>query len=173
MTAVLTLAVLLVGLPLLAFWLGGRPFWGRLRLRQDRDLYGDVVRRHRLTPTQTARVESAVAWGRELADPVERAAAVDWAQGLIADTRQRAREHPLRRRLLLALLGAWVLLVLGRAVVAVVESGLAGFNWYGVVTGTVVVALVVQSGRAPRRAVLLNAGPPSIEVRGRRAQPGT
>ena len=50
--------VLLLGLPLLAWRVGGRRFWGRLRGRDRPDLYRELVLRHRLRPGEVAEVST-------------------------------------------------------------------------------------------------------------------
>ena len=76
---VVLVVVLLVGLPLLAWWVGGRRIWGRLTPGAEPDRYREMVRRHALSPSEAAEVEAAATWGRELHDPRLRAAVVDWA----------------------------------------------------------------------------------------------
>ena len=100
MTAVIVIVLIAVGLPLLAWWIGGRRFWARLQPRQEPDLYRQLVQRHHLRPAEVAQVESAVMWGRELADERLRAAVVDWARALLAAEEERRGRHPRSRRLL-------------------------------------------------------------------------
>lgn len=66
--ALITVVAILLGLPLLAWWLGGRRFWARLRPGAEPHPWGDAMRRLGLTPREAAQVESAVAWGRRLVD---------------------------------------------------------------------------------------------------------
>ena len=47
--AVVSIVLLLVGLPLLAFWIGGRSGWSRLRPGRGPDPWGGVVRAHGLS----------------------------------------------------------------------------------------------------------------------------
>ena len=79
---VVLVAVLLVGVPLAAWWLGSRGVWARRRSRPDADPLGDVVRAHRLRPAEIAQVERAVLEGGELTEPRLRAAVVDLATRL-------------------------------------------------------------------------------------------
>jgi hypothetical protein len=80
---VVSIAVLVIGVPLLVWWVGGRRFWGRLRPGADPDPWGDRMRRFGLTPGEAAQVESAVAWGVELHDDRLRRAAVTLAAGVL------------------------------------------------------------------------------------------
>ncbi|MCV2489145.1 hypothetical protein OF117_07190 [Geodermatophilus sp. YIM 151500] len=56
MAGVLVILVILVGLPLLAWWLGGRSFWSRLEPGAEADLHRTLVRRHRLRPGEVVQV---------------------------------------------------------------------------------------------------------------------
>jgi hypothetical protein len=160
--------VIAVGLPLAAFWVGGRRFWGRLRGRSyagERQgvLYRDMVRKHHLRPAEIAQVEGAVTWGRRLEDPRLRLAVVDWAQALRADADIRRAAHPRRRRLLLVLLVVWV-----GAVVTAIALGIGSRDWGGLAR-TLVYALVFGlpgylAQRGPRRALELNSDPPTPSV---------
>ena len=161
--AVVSIVLLLVGLPLLAFWLGGRRSWGRLRPGAEPDLYRELVRRHGLGPTEAAQVEGAATWGRELSDPRLRAAVVDWASSTREAVRAARRRHPRRRRV-------WLLVWLVVVVVAVVGSArrVVEDGWAAALSplaGAAVwwVLLAVPAWRAltgPRRAIELNDGPP-------------
>jgi hypothetical protein len=82
---VVSIAVLVMGVPLLVWWVGGRLFWGRLRPGADPDPWGDRMRRFGLTPGEAAQVESAVAWGVELHDDRLRRAAVTLAEEQLED----------------------------------------------------------------------------------------
>ena len=83
---------LLVGLPLSAVAVSRWHHWDELRPGRDRDPWGEVARRHRLTPQEVHQLTQHLAmWGaaRPLADPVLRAAAVDWAQAQLAGYEER------------------------------------------------------------------------------------
>lgn len=151
--------VILVGLPLAAWWLGGRAFWNRRRPTTDVDLYRQIVRRHRLHPAEAPRVEAAVTWGRRLDDPRLRAAAVDWARSLQELAAERRERHPRRRRVLLVLAPLYVGGVVAFAVWRVVHGdwdNLIRLVAYGL-TFVVVTFLMV---RGPRRAIERNSDPP-------------
>ena len=151
------LVLLLVGLPLAAWWLGGRRFWGRLRPGSEPDPYRELVRRHGLSPTEAAQVEGAVTWGRELQDPRLRAAVVDWAQSLQADARERSARHPWVRRVVVPLLAVLALVALAGLVHDVVTEGWSALTdrvW----TLVWVLALAWALPR-PRRAIRLNSSP--------------
>lgn len=144
---------LLLALPALAWFIGGRKSWNRLTPEAEPDLYREMVRRHGLRPAEAAEVENAVTWGRELQDPRLRAAVVDWVQS--------SRPAPVRsprprwqRLLAMALLS-----------VVVLASGFllhALLGWSGVVL--LVTVLVVGEvadrvvGGGPAQALRRNGG---------------
>ena len=78
--ALVVILVILVGLPLVPWWIGGRRFWGRLRPGSEPDPWGDLVGRHSLFAAEAALVRGAAraAAGRSAARPAaaERAAAL-------------------------------------------------------------------------------------------------
>ena len=67
--ALVVVAVIAVGFPLVAWWLGGRRFWAALSGPARRDLHADMVGKHRLGPADIAAVQQAMAWGRAVEDP--------------------------------------------------------------------------------------------------------
>jgi hypothetical protein len=112
-TAVIIIAVIAVGLPALAWWVGRRPFWATHRARTDGDPWLDILREHRLDPAEVGQVAGAVRRGKHLADARLRAAVVDWAErDLRRIERNRRQPSPLRRRAAVAGLAA-ALAVLG------------------------------------------------------------
>jgi hypothetical protein len=156
--AVVSIVLLLVGLPLLAFWLGGRRSWSRLRPGRGADPWGDLVREHRLTAGEAATVTAAVNRGRRLDDERLRRAAVDLAGQALAGSGWRAGGRG--RRVVLLLLALWLLLQVVGIVVAVVTRGLDDVPWVSVVVLTAGAAAVVVFRRRLRRAVQVNSGPP-------------
>ena len=92
----IVVVVLAVGLPLLAWWVGGRRFWNRAYSTETGELYRRMVREHGLRPAEIAQVEGALTWGRELQDARLRTAVVVWAQELQRAAEERRRRHPRR-----------------------------------------------------------------------------
>jgi hypothetical protein len=157
--AIIAVGVILLGLPLLAWWLGNRGFWSRLRPGADPDPWGDAMRRSGLTPQETAQVESAVTWGRRMEDERLRRAAVAWTRHLIeqAAARRRIRSQWGRAAVLLGLVGvvaAWL-------VWTTLRDG--EFPW-GVVVWWV---LCWSLTGGPRRAVRVNSDSGSTDDRRR------
>lgn len=153
---IVVVGLILVGLPLLAWWLGGRRFWARTPAASAGDVYREMVLKHQLRPAEIAKVEGAVAWGRELTDERLRAAVVDWAQHLREDAARRRAAHPLRRRIMIGILVAW-----GTTVLVLAGVGVARGNWESLVR-LVVYALAfgvpgMLAARGPRRAIERNS----------------
>ena len=158
--ALLSVALILVGLPLFAWWVGGRATWGRLKPNVEPDLYREMVRRHGLHPAEIAQVESAVTWGRELREERLRAAVVEWAQLHQATERQRRDRRPALRTGALLVFVAWGTFLLGYVVFAVAQGRWDDAHWSSVVPWLVVAAAGWLRQRGPARAVRLNRGPP-------------
>lgn len=89
--AIIAVLTILLGLPLMAWWVSRRRVWSRLQAGADPDPWGDAMRRFGLTPGETAQVESAVTWGRRLDDERLRRAAVEWSRQLIEQAEARRR----------------------------------------------------------------------------------
>lgn len=155
--AFVTIAVLLVGLPALAWWVSGRAFWGRLRPGRDDDPYGDMVRKHHLSTAGIVRVESAMRTGTRLESPSERVAVVDWARTILDQRAARPNRTPRRRALARVVIGAWVLLVLWLTVVVVVERRWGDIPWTALFGGVFIAGAAWVQGRALRRAIAANS----------------
>ena len=92
-SAVIVVVAILLGLPLLVWWMGSRRMWSRLRLGAGPDPWGDAMRQFGLTPQEMAQVESAVTWGRRLDDERLRRVAVQPARQLIREVEARRRSR--------------------------------------------------------------------------------
>ena len=152
----LTIAVLLLGVPLAAWWLGGRRFWSRLRLGRERDPWGDVVRRHRLTPGESAQLSRDVPKGTRYDEDRLRAAAVDLAQlelgqGLLPAGASRTR------RVLVVLAFCWILAVLGRITYLLADGRPEDVNWVSVLIWIGLFAWFGRRRRGLRRTMELNS----------------
>jgi hypothetical protein len=137
-TAGVTIVLILVGLPLLAWWVGGREFWSRPRPGVDADLHRTIVQRHGLRPAEIPQIEGALMWGRQLAEPRLRAAVVDWGQEMQRQAAERRAHRSLAGRVALGLLFLWLVFLLIGAVVAVVDQ-----RWGDLVRGLIFVAALV------------------------------
>jgi hypothetical protein len=153
--AVISIVLVLAGLPLFAWWLGGRSFWSRAERRGQPDVLGDMVRRHGLRPGEIPTVEGAVTWGRRLEEPRLRAAVVDWATAIRTAQAERRRRNPLARRVVLALLFVWLLAVVLRAGHAAFEGRWGDLAWGALWLAVLVVPQLAFPWRL-RRAVELN-----------------
>ena len=160
MTAGVTIVLILVGLPLLAWWVGGRAFWSRPRPGGDDDLHRTIVLRHGLRPAEIPQVEGALTWGRQLDEPHLRAAVVDWGQELQRLAAERRAHRSRAGRVALGLIFLWLVFLVGSAVVAVVEQ-----RWGDLVRGLFFVGALVLPPlvfrRNLRRAVGLNQDEPA------------
>jgi hypothetical protein len=153
--AVIAVVAILLGLPLLAWWVGSSRVWSRLHPGADPDPWGDAMRQFGLTPQETAQVESAVTWGRRVDDERLRRAAVQWARQLIeqAETRRRIRSRSGRLAVLLGLVAA---LAAGISWMAVREDG---FPWNAVIWWVIWPAVIGWMVGGPRRAIRVNSDP--------------
>lgn len=157
---VLMVLLLLGGLPLLAWWLGGRKFWGRLTPGSGPDPWGDLVRRHRLSALEQTRVGSAVNRGQQLDDERLRRAAVDLAEQGLAQLGLRWAGGSRLQRVLLLLAIVWFVLLVSGVVFALTTGDLSDVPWLGIMTIVAVVGAPLWQRRNLRRAIELNGGPP-------------
>ena len=78
----MALAVIGIGLPLGAWWVGGRPVWARSdqRARRAQEVHREWMARHGLTSAEVAEVQRAIARGAAVEDARLREAAVEEAR---------------------------------------------------------------------------------------------
>ncbi|PWW24234.1 hypothetical protein JD79_03413 [Geodermatophilus normandii] len=157
--AVVSIVLLLVGLPLLAFWLGGRRFWSRLRPGRGPDPWGDLVRTHGLSAAEAAAVDAAVARGQRLDDERLRRAAVAHARQALSGLRWQ--EATRGQRVLLVLVALWLLLQVVGVVVQLAAGEPGDVSWGVVAVLAVAVVATVVFRRRLQRAVEVNTGPPA------------
>ncbi|WP_299951036.1 hypothetical protein [uncultured Modestobacter sp.] len=158
MTVAIAVAVpLLIGLPLLAWWVARRPVWTvqAVQYSEARKRQRAVVLRYQLTTAEQADVERAVTGGRGLTDPRLRAAVVDWAQ-VSCDA---AHRRPALRSGLVLLVLAWGLLLLGLGVVGLVSGDWSRTWWLNLLQWGTFATFVLLRRRAPYRAIARNSGP--------------
>ncbi|SFF45722.1 hypothetical protein [Blastococcus tunisiensis] len=121
MVAVLVILLILVGLPLLAWWLGSRRAWSRVdaRGRDQMQVEREWMSRHRLDHVEVAEVDRAVSRGRALTDDRLRAATVERAQ-MMRDAMRAWEESRPRFTAVMRWLGiVWLLLLITALVFAV------------------------------------------------------
>jgi hypothetical protein len=152
----IAIVVIALGLPLFAWWVGGRRFWGNLRGAVPRDVQGEMVRKHGLRPADLPVLQRALARGQQV-EPRLRPAAVDWARTSLEELqRRRSRARRVTEVVLL-------LAVLALAILFVSEAGGGGgLSWFLVVVNVVNVAVQIGGPwwmrRNLARAAVLNAG---------------
>jgi hypothetical protein len=159
--ALITVLLILVGLPLLAWWIGGRSVWGRLKPGRGPDPWGDFVRRHRLTPAEQTQVSSAVNRGRPLDGERLRAAAVDLARESLTQLDVGGRGGSRAQRIVFLLAVVWFVGLVANVVFALVTGGLSDVPWAGVLTIVAVVVIPVVQRQKMQRAIRVNSGPPA------------
>ena len=150
----IAIGLLLVGLPMLAWWVGGRRVWNRLIPGAEPDEHRDLARRHGLGPGDVVQVQEAVFRGREVADPRLRAAVVELAQ------RRAPARRSTARRWVTVLLACWVTAVVSWVGWLTAHGRWGDVNWVAAVWWIGGGALAIRRGVAVRRAVRLNSGPP-------------
>lgn len=150
-----TIAVLVLGVPLAAVWLGGRRFWSRLRPGREPDPYGDLVRHHGLTPAEAVRLSREVPQGTRYDDDRLRRAAIDMAemqlgQGLFPEGASRTQ------RVLVVLLFLWITAVVGRVVFLVVAGRPEDVNWFSGLLWASLLVWHLHRRRGLRRTIARN-----------------
>lgn len=154
--AIVAIVVIAAGLPLAAFWVGGRRFWNRLKPGAEPSPWRDLVRAHGLSAREASLVADAVRSGRALDEERLRRAAAAWAS---LQLRSRRPGSARRRRVLLAVLCVLAALYLSAAVAAVATGNAGHVNWFLLAYAPVVGAMAWVRRRRLRRALELNSGP--------------
>ena len=79
----IAIAAIGIGLPLGAWWVGGRPVWARSdqRARRAQEAHREWIARHGLSSAEIAEVQSVIARGAAVEDARLREAAVEEARG--------------------------------------------------------------------------------------------
>jgi hypothetical protein len=151
----IAVAAILVGLPLLAWWIGGRNVWNRLRPSTAGDPWFQLVRGHGLTGAEASRVIAAVSSGRALDGERLRRAAFEWATH-VRDVQFRPRR---RSRILLICAVLYGLLLVAGAYWAIVEGRPLQIPWTGIFVVATFVLLRYGQRRNVLRAIELNREP--------------
>jgi uncharacterized membrane protein YqjE len=155
--ATVAAVLVLVGVPLFAWWAGGGRSWRRSRTAADAYVPLEMKRRHRLQRSEALAVERAATWGRELQDDRLRAAVVELAERQAGPGVGR-RLPPLWLVLIFAAFGA---VLVGYLVFSAAQGRWPWGNWLNLVVllGYGVAGWRWQTG--PGRAIRLNSGPRS------------
>ena len=155
----ITLAAIAVGLPVLAWFIGGRRFWTTIRGRVPRNPQAEITRRYELSPAEVHRVRSALKHGQGLDEPRLRAATTDWAHEVLTAWARSRRA----RRIGLWFIGVGAAFVTVGAVLNVVAgNGISWTTW--VLLGVFCLQVGIHRWMWPRilrnleRAVVLNSG---------------
>jgi hypothetical protein len=153
----IAIAVIGLGLPLGAWWVGGRPLWARSdqRARRAQEAHREWIARHGLTSGERAEVQRAIQRGAVLEDERLRAAAVEAARTQLGAWGARG---DVAQRVWLVLGVLWI----GAAVVLIVVTAVTGdWSWNFLVVVVNFAAVSVPQmilRRNLRRAIALNSG---------------
>jgi len=125
-TAWLLVVLLLLGLPLLGWWLGSRRAWTRLEGAHDGAVRQewDWIKRHRLNAAEQAQIDRAIRRGERLDDPRLRLAVVDRVHATRSARQAWEDRHPRWTEAVRWLKGLWLL-----GLVAAVAFGIVSGYW--------------------------------------------
>jgi hypothetical protein len=155
-TAWVSIAFFLLGLPLLAWWVARRRLWARLRPGAQSDPWREAVRRHGLSAGDAARLARDVPRGQEFDDPRLRRAAVDWGATLLKQETPRL-PRTTRGRLALALGCLWAFGILAFLVMRLVQGRPEDVNWVTVTICVLFGVWAARRRRGLRRTIALNS----------------
>lgn len=158
-TPIASILLLLVGLPLLAWWLGGRRFWSRLGPGAGPDPWGDFVRRHGLSAAEQFRVSEAVSRGRALDGDRLRRAAVELAEQTSAQLRLSLQGGSRVQRVFVLLAVLWLVLLLSNVALSLATGRLSDVPWVALLAGSVGAGVALRQRRNLRRAIDRNRDP--------------
>jgi Flp pilus assembly protein TadB len=153
----IALVLIGVGLPLGAWWVGGRPLWARSdqRARRAQEAHREWIARHGLSSSEVAEVQRVIVRGGVFEDARLRAAAVEEARTQLTVWGGRSDVVQRVRWVLAALWGVLVVLF----VIASVVTGDSSWHFLLLVVNfTAVVVPQVLLRRNLRRAITLNGG---------------
>jgi hypothetical protein len=149
--------LLMVGAPLLLWWVGTRRLFAVLRAGEGRDPLGDLAERHDLSRGQARRVVAEARRGERLDDPRLRRAAVDWASSHLEDEGFPAAAPTRTHQVMRALLAVWVACILGWLGYLVGSGQPERVSWPLLSVWVLIAVLVVRRRRGMRRAIEVNA----------------
>lgn len=152
-----TIALLLVGVPLVAWWVGGRRFWGRMEIRAGADPASVIMRRHGLTTEESATVVTVVTRGQALEDPRQRAAAVELAQLTLDQLFPAWERSSVAQRIVRIVSVVWVLTAVAALVFGVATGRAGDLNWFPIFFALTTVGIPFVQSRRLRRTIVLNS----------------
>lgn len=155
----IALALIGVGLPLVAWWVGGRRVWSRSdeRARRAQDEQRAWLARHGLSSADLAALHEAVGRGRALEEPRLRVAATELARQQLA-VWPGGRDVTERTRTVLGAL--WIAVFVVLAVLSMVSGRWSWTLVLSLVNGAAAIVPMVIVRRNLRRALQLNSEGP-------------
>lgn len=152
----IAIGVIGLGLPLGAWWVGGRPVWARsdVRARRAQEAHREWIARHALSSAEIAEVQNAIVRGAALEEPRLSAAAVEAAR---TQLRAWGGQNNVVQRVWFVLGVLWI----GAGVLLVVVSTVTGdWSWHYVLFAVNFAAVALPQmllRRNLRRAIAVNS----------------